>query len=162
MLSPKQAHAFLHTGALGRVFGLLLPTQVHSSFEYVHWESPLIELRSLPCPPPAVCTVPNALPFLLPSLPTHQCANAGSLVCVPVLAHWCVCTVCTCVLIEPPPPYCCKHCCLLFVLWPAPNRRPPILPRPAPHSPIFPRLSPCQSPPIPTASNSLMDSFSHG
>ncbi len=103
-LLPIGAHnSFVH-GALGRVFGSLLPTQAHASFEHACvGESALIGL-SLPLLSPPCC--PHCAPMLssFSCPPCQVCANAGSLVCVPALAHWCVCPVCTCVLIDP--------CCL--------------------------------------------------
>jgi hypothetical protein len=99
----KRTIFFAH-GVLGRVFGSLLPTQAHASFKHACVrESALIGLSlpllSLPCCP--YCA-PMLSSFSCP--PCQVCVNAGSLVCVPALAHWCVCPVCTCVLIDP--------CCL--------------------------------------------------
>ncbi len=103
-LLPTQAHDSFAHGALGRVFGSLLPTQAHASFEHACiGESALIGLL-LPLLSPPCCL--HCAPMLSSfSCPPHQkCANAGSLVCVPALAHWCVCPVCTRVLTDP--------CCL--------------------------------------------------
>jgi hypothetical protein len=76
----------------------------HASFEHVCiGESALISLL-LPLLSPPCC--PHCAPMLssFSCPPCQVCVNAGSLVCAPALAHWCVCPVCTCVLIDP--------CCL--------------------------------------------------
>jgi hypothetical protein len=79
---PTPAQDYFAHGVMGRVFGLLSPTQVHASFEHACvGESALIGLSLPLLSPPAVCTVPQRSPLSLALLAK----------CVPMLAHWCVC-----------------------------------------------------------------------